>query len=348
MSPISPTVFLSYNRGDGALVQRIRRDLGECGADCWMDTERIRGGDDFKTEVLQREIPSRDLFVAYITPGYLTSRAWCMAELRRAITCARGLALLIDSEETLDATPKSIRTRYQCDVLDTNDADAYWRSITWLAGRAWASLQTVRRLVPAEDHIRAGSSILEEPGARQSDLLQLAKHELIIAGSNLRSWLSDEATRDGIVTRAKEKKVKITLILADYDAMRPLSREGEGHLVNSVEEIQEMLTRLEPDERPYLKVYFHPGASTLSAVFVDPRQDNGILFFTPRWAVQVVPGERLTCKIDKRINSSDLYKALHDSVLNMTQNDAKSIDKMLAERPAGAAIESTGANLRGN
>jgi hypothetical protein len=68
----------------------------------------------------------------------------------------------------------------------------------------------------------------------------------------------------------------------------------------------------------------------LSAVFVDPRAPNGILFFSPRWAIQFLPQDRLTCIIDKRINSADLFKAIYNGVLLMTQGDAKTIEQMLS------------------
>jgi len=78
-----------------------------------------------------------------------------------------------------------------------------------------------------------------------------------------------------------------------------------------------------------MKAYFHVGATTLSAVFIDPESPDGILFFSPRWAIQFLPQDRLTCVIDKTKNSSALYKAIYNSVFLMTQRDAKSVDDML-------------------
>lgn len=78
----------------------------------------------------------------------------------------------------------------------------------------------------------------------------------------------------------------------------------------------------------YLAAHFHVGAATLSAVFVDPDAPNGRLYFTPRWAMQVIPEERMTCVIDKRVNSTRLFRAIYGSVLNMTQADAESLDAM--------------------
>jgi hypothetical protein len=44
-----------------------------------------------------------------------------------------------------------------------------------------------------------------------------------------------------------------------------------------------------------------------------------------------LPQDRLTCVIDKKINSEELFRALYNSVLLMTQGDAKTIEEMAAE-----------------
>ena len=78
-----------------------------------------------------------------------------------------------------------------------------------------------------------------------------------------------------------------------------------------------------------MTAHFHVGASTLSAVFIDPKAADGILFFSPRWAIQFLPQDRMTCIVDKRINDEDLYKAIYNGVLLMTQGDAMSDGEML-------------------
>jgi hypothetical protein len=55
------------------------------------------------------------------------------------------------------------------------------------------------------------------------------------------------------------------------------------------------------------------------------------LFFSPRWAIQWLPQDRLNCVIDKTINSEGLFKAIYNGVLLMRQGDAKSPEEMAAE-----------------
>jgi hypothetical protein len=187
--------------------------------------------------------------------------------------------------------------------------------------------------VPSRDHILAGPGIFDTDGFSQADLVDRAREELIIAGPNLRNWLSHDDSKGRLVDLVKRRRVRVTLILATYETLRPVSPEGAVHLRQSVQDIRQMLDQLEePAERRLMSVHFHIGASTLSAVFVDPRSPEGILFFNPRWAIQFLPQDRLTCVIDKQVNSPGLYKAIYNGVLLMTQGDARTVDDMLAAR----------------
>jgi hypothetical protein len=326
---IVPKVFLSYSRTDADMARRIRNDLEQSGIDCWLDTVSIWAHDRFRETTLLQEIPNRDLFVGYITEAYADSE-WCQSELAAAIKATTiEIALLAESKAAFDGLDERIREKYQCDVLEgRHDAAGYHRSMLRLTSAAWASLQSKSLLVPGDDHIRAGANVVDEEGSRQQDLMADATQHLILAGANLRGWLSSPQTRERLVARARDHK-RVTLILTTYDAIRPLSPEGETHLRQSVAEIRDMRNELDgEDGGRYLAAHFHVGAATLSAVFVDPDAPNGRLYFTPRWAMQVIPEERMTCVIDKRVNSTRLFRAIYGSVLNMTQADAESLDAM--------------------
>jgi hypothetical protein len=187
-------------------------------------------------------------------------------------------------------------------------------------------------LVSSEDHILAGTSILEVDEHKRDQLLARVKNELILAGGNLRSWLSDESSRQGLVDLVQKRPVRVTLILATYETLGPLGGEGAKHLQQSAEDIDKMLNQLAEKQRPRMRAFFHKGAATLSAVFVDPESQAGILFLTPRWATQYQPQTRLTCMIDKTKNSPALYNAVYHSVLLMTQADALTVKDMLQAR----------------
>ena len=326
MSVIRPQIFISYSRIDEEEIQRIRADLINSRVNCWVDTTNIQAGDRL-SPVIEEAIRQSSLFFAYITKAYLASR-WCMKELGYALQAPRvTVAPYVDSKATLETVPAELMDEMSFGVLRT---DNYVRSLLELVGRAWASLQTVQRVVPAYDHILTGPAIFDSAGYSRSDLIERTKQELILAGGNLRSWMSDDDSKQGLIELVKKRRVRVTLILATYESLGSISPEGAIHLRESAKDIREMFSTLDGVERKLMTAHFHVGASTLSAVFIDPRHPEGILFFSPRWAIQFLPQDRLTCVIDKTINSESLYKALYNGVLLMTQGDAKTVDEMLA------------------
>jgi len=314
MSIIKPQIFVSYSHIDANYVQQVRRDLLSGNVDCWMD-DAIQTGDKL-SPVIEDAISRSSLFFAYITKAYLESR-WCMKEFQYALE-APGVTVVpfTDSQATLK------------EVLGP---ESYAHSLMQLVGRSWASLQTFQRVVPADNHILAGPAIFDSAGYSRSDLMARTKRELILAGGNLRSWMSDEDSKNGLVALVQERRIRVTLILATYETLRPISPEGAIHLRESVKDIRQMTDRLAEKDRDLMRVYFHVGAATLSAVFIDPDSPHGLLFFSPRWAIQWLPQDRLNCVIDKTINSEGLFKAIYNGVLLMRQGDAKSLEEMAAE-----------------
>jgi TIR domain len=325
---LRPRVFVSYSRKNKYFVQQVRANLFASEVDCWIDVADILAGERLNSAI-EAAITGSSLFFAYVTRDYLRSR-WCMAEIRYALG-APGISLApyVDSQETLDAVPDDLLDEVAFGRLGP---DNYLRSLLEISGRAWASLQASRRLVPSADHILAGPAIFDTAGYTRADLIERAQEELILAGPNLRSWLSDEDSKRDLVDVVKRRGVRVTLILATYETLSPVSPEGAVHLRESAKDIQQMLDQLDAAQRRLMTAYFHLGASTLSAVFIDPRSSDGILFFTPRWAIQFLPQDRLTCVIDKKLNSPALFKAIYNSVLLMTQGDAKTVDEMLTAR----------------
>ena len=71
--------------------------------------------------------------------------------------------------------------------------------------------------------------------------MRRAEQELILAGSNLRSWMSDEDSKRGLVDLVRNRHVRVTLILATYETLSPISPEEAIHLRASVKDIQEMM-----------------------------------------------------------------------------------------------------------
>ena len=162
-----------------------------------------------------------------------------MKELRHALQAREvTVAPYTDSDDTLRLVPGDLMNEISFGTLNSGN---YVRAVLELSGRAWASLQTFQRVVLAEDHILAGPAIFDSAGYSREDLMRRAEQELILAGSNLRSWMSDEDSKRGLVDLVRNRHVRVTLILATYETLSPIPPEGAIHLRASVRDIQEMM-----------------------------------------------------------------------------------------------------------
>ena len=57
--------------------------------------------------------------------------------------------------------------------------------------------------------------------------MKRTRSELILAGPNLRSWLSDEESKNGLIALVQQRHVRVTLILATYETLQlRIRREG--------------------------------------------------------------------------------------------------------------------------
>jgi len=185
MTVIKPLVFVSYSRKNEDHVRKVRADLLNSQLECWMDIADIQTGERLNP-VIENAISQSSLFFAYVTKDYLESR-WCMQEIQYALQ-APGVAVApyVDSQATLDVVPSALLDEVAFGFLGP---DNYICSVLELAGRAWASLQALERVVPSADHILAGPAIFDSAGYSRSELMERTKEELILAGPNLRSWM---------------------------------------------------------------------------------------------------------------------------------------------------------------
>jgi methylmalonyl-CoA mutase cobalamin-binding subunit len=72
-------IFISYAHKDGAdLAQRLQQSLREQGFDAWLDTQRLCGGVVWSAEI-EREIKTRQVVIALMSPGSYTSETCCRA-----------------------------------------------------------------------------------------------------------------------------------------------------------------------------------------------------------------------------------------------------------------------------
>src|SRR5690349_19961229 len=79
-----PRIFISYAHKDGVeLATHLQTDLTGSGLDAWLDVQRLQAGATW-TSAIEREIDSREIILALLTPGSYQSEI-CRAEQLRAL-----------------------------------------------------------------------------------------------------------------------------------------------------------------------------------------------------------------------------------------------------------------------
>jgi hypothetical protein len=106
------TVFISYARDDGELVDRLRRDLEEVRGSVWID-RRLAGGQDWWDEILF-QIRSCELFVLALSPTSVRSEA-CLAETTYALGVHRAVLPIVVAPVSTDLLPADLTRTH---VLD--------------------------------------------------------------------------------------------------------------------------------------------------------------------------------------------------------------------------------------
>lgn len=130
-------------------------------------------------------------------------------------------------------------------------------------------------------------------------LLSRNPKEVIVVAQNMRTLLSDKDFLPSIsawLARNKDRGASLTFILSTPMLLGAHSAKAKEHLRQSVIDLKRYLEK-EP-LREMINIRFHPGANSLSAFFCEPKsKSQGIVVFTPKWALDVEPANRLFCVI---------------------------------------------------
>jgi WD40 repeat protein len=101
-------IFVSYARQDGMeLALRLKKDLANAGFDVWLDTQRIKGGASWTTEI-ERAIDKAEVVLALLTAGSYVSEI-CRAEQLRSLRKGKCVIPLLAAPGT--DTPLHLETK---------------------------------------------------------------------------------------------------------------------------------------------------------------------------------------------------------------------------------------------
>ena len=99
------SIFISYARGDAAVVAELYRDLEQVHSPVWMDT-RLSGGQAWWDTILD-QIRHCDLFVVAVSPDSIRSEA-CAAELHYALALGRPLLPVLVRNVAMELADRAI------------------------------------------------------------------------------------------------------------------------------------------------------------------------------------------------------------------------------------------------
>jgi len=162
------------------------------------------------------------------------------------------------------------------------------------------------------------------------------RHVFIVA-QNMRTLLDDMDYLPTITAwlermERRKKRPHLTLILSTPTVLRALDSVAYAHFKKSVKEVVDFREK-EPLMKDKITLRFHPGATSLSAIVCDPESKRrGILVFTPKWALDTQPTNRLYCVVE-RWEYEDLFNRIAGTIPRMAQsdNDSLSLDDVCAE-----------------
>lgn len=163
-------------------------------------------------------------------------------------------------------------------------------------------------------------------------LLSKNPKEVFVIAQNMRTLLFDKDYLPCIsqwLTRNKDREPSLTFVLSTPQVLGALNPTARDHLKQSVVELKEFLKTEAMRDR--ITIRFHPGTSSLSAIVCDPKSKHrGILVFTPKWAMDVEPANRLYCVIE-RWEHDDLFNRIAGTIPAMVQSDSLGLDQVCAE-----------------
>lgn len=164
-----------------------------------------------------------------------------------------------------------------------------------------------------------------------------ATDELFIIGQNIRTLLSDRENLEHVAKLLRKNPVfVVTFILTTDEAMCAISphppTETMIEFKQTIRELSELIESLvTEDEKQRVRVHFHRGASSLSAIIRDPKKENRAeMVFTPKWSTELEPTNRVYCVV-RRWENPDIFKKLYGFINILTGVQSLPLSEMCAK-----------------
>lgn len=168
-------------------------------------------------------------------------------------------------------------------------------------------------------------SIPVEVGLEITKLIDNRTKELVVVGQNLYGLIHRGRFLERVAEFFIERPdFRALFILAPPEYFNVLTRsradrrQYQQQFRSSIQGLKRLRSSLRSDAQDRLRVFAHPGACSLSAIFCDPSEPSrGVVAFTPKWATDASPDSRIVCVV-RRSENDTLFHGLfgHISIMN--------------------------------
>jgi len=128
--------------------------------------------------------------------------------------------------------------------------------------------------------------------------------EIYLIGQNLRTVLANPDVLPHLQKQLqRNRKLELRIIISIPGSIDYVHPDARRHYFQTISELQRFYRALDEGCRRRVKMRAHAGAMSLSALIRDPASDErGIIVFTPKWATDLEPGNRIFCVVQKSAN----------------------------------------------
>ena len=166
--------------------------------------------------------------------------------------------------------------------------------------------ELLRAMAPSPVHF--DSQIKAGIGFNYHDILDNDTQELIIIAQNLRTFIR-HGIHDTLYMLLRDRPSFFSTIIltvpeffSALSANREQERAYQMEFADTIWKLNQLEGKLTASQQRRLSIRFHPGASSLSALIRDPSDKRrGLLVFSPKWATDIEPDNRVYCIVERSI-----------------------------------------------
>jgi len=157
-----------------------------------------------------------------------------------------------------------------------------------------------------------------------SSIFDSSAQDCVVVAQNLRTLISAGFLEH--IGPVLERGTKVAIVLTTFEAMSAISEAARDHYIETIRDLTRFVGDLPEVSRKRLRICFHPGATSLSAM-VRRDEHRERMVFTPKFATDTDPDNRVFCVVDRRDNR-EIYDRLTAHLTYIMQPSALTLETM--------------------